>query len=156
MKLSGREIASLMRRHKKTIRYIAKAHKIPLKRIREVRAKGAEGFFAEDWTFIITGEWPRLTPRQLEDGIRQGYYRYQGAEKLPDTLHARRAEFIQSFKAAGTIKLSNLSEMDRLGRYEVADECWNLCTPKAKQALLTDSHPHIRSAALMSKLAADK
>lgn len=152
MKLSGREIASLMRRHKKTIRCIAKAHKITLKRIREVRAKGVEGFFAEDWTFIITGEWPRLTPRQLEDGIRQGYYRQQDT----DTLYARRAEFIQSFKAAGTIKLSNLGEMDRLGRYEVAYDCWKLCTRRVKQALLTDSHPQVRSAALMSQIAADK
>lgn len=150
MKLSGQEIASLMRRHNRTIRCIAKAHKITLKRIREVRAKGAEGFFAEDWTFIITGEWPRLTPRQLEEGVR--LYRQEDIE----VLYARRAEFLQRFKAAGTIKLSNLSEMDRLGRYEVANDCWKLCTRRAKQALLTDSHPQVRSAALMSQIAADK
>jgi hypothetical protein len=147
MKLSGREIASLMRRHKKTIRGIAKAHNITLKRIREVRAKGVEGFFAEDWTFMITGEWPRLTPRQLEEGIRQGYYR----QKEIDVLYARRADFLQSFKTTGIVKLSNVIEMDRLGRFDIASGHWNLCTLAAKKALLTDEHPQVRSAALLSR-----
>jgi hypothetical protein len=152
MKLSGREVTSLMRRHKKTIRCIAKSHQITLKRIREVRTKGVEGFSAEEWSWIITGQWPRLTPRQIEDGIRQGYYR----QKDIDVLYARRAEFVQNFKTAGTIKLSNVIEMDRLGRADLASDCWNLCTQEAKQALLTDSHSHVRSAALMSQLATDK
>jgi hypothetical protein len=58
MKLSGNMIKRLMRRHHVTMREIKMRHKITLKRIREVRAEGVSGFFAEEWLFIITGKWP--------------------------------------------------------------------------------------------------
>jgi hypothetical protein len=58
--LSGRQIASLMRKHGKTIREIAKHNNVTMKRVREVREKGVTGGFAEDWHWMITGAWPTV------------------------------------------------------------------------------------------------
>jgi hypothetical protein len=59
MKLTGAMIIRLMRKHQLTIRQIkVRFPLITLKRIREVRASGVEGFLAEEWFFIITGNWP--------------------------------------------------------------------------------------------------
>jgi len=56
--LSGSMIVGLMLRCKVKIRDIKARHGITLKRIREIREKGAKGFRAEEWVFIITGQWP--------------------------------------------------------------------------------------------------
>lgn len=40
------------------MREVKAKYKITLKRIREVREIGVEGFAAEEWIFIITGKWP--------------------------------------------------------------------------------------------------
>lgn len=58
MKLTGNMIKRLMRKHAVTMREIKVKFKITLKRIREVRELGVEGFAAEEWIFIITGKWP--------------------------------------------------------------------------------------------------
>ncbi len=58
MKLSGSMVRRLMRRHRVTMRGIKAKHQISLKRIREVRAGGVEGFLAAEWIFLITGQWP--------------------------------------------------------------------------------------------------
>ena len=58
MKLSGNMVRRLMRRHRVTMRDIKAKHQISLKRIREVRTGGVEGFFAAEWIFLITGQWP--------------------------------------------------------------------------------------------------
>ncbi len=57
-RLSGMAIRRLMRRHKKTIRGLAQAHQLSMKRVREVRAHGVCGFSALEWVWIITGKWP--------------------------------------------------------------------------------------------------
>lgn len=56
--LSGAEVRSLMRCHGKTIRGIATERGLTMKRVREVRANGVTGFLAEEWQYLITGEWP--------------------------------------------------------------------------------------------------
>lgn len=58
MRLSGKLIVRLMRKHKKSIREIAKEYSITMKRVREVRANGVEGFLAKEWIYLITGKWP--------------------------------------------------------------------------------------------------
>ena len=58
MKLTGNMVRRLMRRHRVTMRDIKAKHQISLKRIREVRAGGVEGFLATEWLFLITGQWP--------------------------------------------------------------------------------------------------
>lgn len=56
--LSAAEIRRLMRQHGQTIRGIAAKHGLTQKRVREVRAGGVTGFLAQEWRFLITGEWP--------------------------------------------------------------------------------------------------
>lgn len=65
MKLTGAMIIRLMRKHHITIRQIQAKFHITLKRIREVRATGVEGFLAEEWLFIITGKWPETSRKTL-------------------------------------------------------------------------------------------
>lgn len=62
MKLTGKMVKRLMRRHQVTIRQVKAQHQITLKRIREVRSHGVDGFLAAEWLFIITGKWPEVLP----------------------------------------------------------------------------------------------
>lgn len=62
-------------------------------------------------------------------------------------LYAARDAQIAGLQAAGRIEHNHLSNLDRIGRFRVATELWDCCTPEARQALLTDAHPHVRSAA---------
>jgi len=61
MKLTGTMIKRLMRRHHTTIRAIKNKHQITLKRIRDVRKTGVDGFLAAEWIYFITGDWPVTT-----------------------------------------------------------------------------------------------
>lgn len=72
--LSGSMICSLMRKHQVTIAGLAAKFNITKKRVHEVRAKGVSGFLAEEWTFMITGQWPGLpvsTFPETNGGTRQ-------------------------------------------------------------------------------------
>lgn len=59
--LSPSQIVGLMRKHKVKMRDMKAKYGITLKRIREVRKQGLMGFAAEEWTYLITGQWP-VTP----------------------------------------------------------------------------------------------
>ena len=55
--LSVQTIQHLMRKHRKTIRGIAKDWNLTLKRVRYVRQHGVEGdVFVMDWREILTGD----------------------------------------------------------------------------------------------------
>jgi len=56
--LTGPMLVSLMRRHRVKIRDVKAKHGVTLKRIREVRETGLTGFAAEEWHWLITGQWP--------------------------------------------------------------------------------------------------
>lgn len=57
MTMTGKELCSLMRKHKVTIKELAKRTQITMKRIREVRAEGLKDEDAiRDWKEAITGE----------------------------------------------------------------------------------------------------
>lgn len=56
--LSGSMICALMRKHQVTIASLAAKFTLTKMRVREVRAKGVTGFLAEEWMFMITGQWP--------------------------------------------------------------------------------------------------
>ena len=56
--LSGPMVRTMMRKHKVTIASIASKFNLTKKRVREVRAQGVTGFLAQEWTFMITGQWP--------------------------------------------------------------------------------------------------
>lgn len=52
--LSGAEVRSLMRRHRKTILGLAESMNITLKRVRQVRDEGVKGkYFVQDWMEAI-------------------------------------------------------------------------------------------------------
>jgi len=58
--LSGRDLCRLMRRHRVTIRDLARRTGITQKRIREIRRSQLTGLAVHDWIEAITGEF---TPR---------------------------------------------------------------------------------------------
>lgn len=56
--LPGSAIRQLMRKHRITIRGLAKTHGLTMKRVREVRVEGAKpGFASNEWHWLITGKW---------------------------------------------------------------------------------------------------
>lgn len=60
--ITGRDLCALMRRHKVTIRELAKRLGLPMKRVRLRRETGVAGTTAIDWHEAITGN---ATPRML-------------------------------------------------------------------------------------------
>lgn len=56
--LTGPMLVSLMRKHRVKIRDLKAKYGLTLKRIREVRETGLSGFAAEEWCYLITGQWP--------------------------------------------------------------------------------------------------
>lgn len=57
-KLSGEAVRSLMRKHRWTIRSLARTWGMTQKRIRFVREHGVTGLFADEWEAMLTGFWP--------------------------------------------------------------------------------------------------
>lgn len=69
--LTGKEIASLMRKNGKTIRGLAAEHQITMKRVREVRTKGTLGVIdSNEWIALITGTVPEDYSRWLTERAR--------------------------------------------------------------------------------------
>ena len=58
MKLEGTTVRRLMRKHRRTIRGIATQYGITMRRVRQVRMHGVDGFLGDEWHFLITGRWP--------------------------------------------------------------------------------------------------
>jgi len=56
-KLPGAMVRRLMRKHGVTIRALAGKHNLTLKHVREVRRNGVCGFLANEWHYLITGQW---------------------------------------------------------------------------------------------------
>lgn len=57
LRISGPMIRRLMRNRKLTIRALAEKHSLTMKRVREVRTNGVQGFAASEWHYLITGSW---------------------------------------------------------------------------------------------------
>jgi hypothetical protein len=75
-RLDGKQVVSLMRKHKKTIRGLSFAMGITQKRIRQVRAQGlTDPLSIRDWLEAITGEDPGPIP---------GRYRVSGRNEEGD------------------------------------------------------------------------
>jgi hypothetical protein len=57
--LSAKEVKSLMRQHRKTIRGLAQQWNLTLKRVRHVRTNGVSGeAFVRDWLEILSAPQP--------------------------------------------------------------------------------------------------
>lgn len=62
-RLSGKQVASMMRRCGKTIRSIAGEQGLTLKRVRHVRIHGVQdGLRVSEWIKFCTGTWPKAPP----------------------------------------------------------------------------------------------
>lgn len=86
------------------------------------------------------------TPRQLEEAIHSGPRKEQAIREL----YAQRELYVAALVKGGMVGPDGLGQLDRLGRFQVADLHWGLCTPEAKKSLLQDTHSHVRSAAELS------
>lgn len=73
-KLPGAMVRRLMKNRRLTIRSLASKHQLTLKRVREVRRDGVEGFLANEWHYLITGQWldeiSCRNPLNANDGIQ--------------------------------------------------------------------------------------
>lgn len=67
--MTGKQIRSLMRKHRKTIRGLSAEFGLTQKRIRQVREIGVDNAgYVRDWVQIITGVDPGTTSNELEQG----------------------------------------------------------------------------------------
>lgn len=62
-------------------------------------------------------------------------------------IYAKREASIRRLRKKGEVSVDDLNDLDRLGRFRVADELWAWCSQSTKTALLGDAHAHVRSAA---------
>lgn len=96
-------------------------------------------------------EWMKAaqehTPRQLEEAMRPGCPKSGEVERL----YQARIRFVERLKAIGAVTLDDLGKLDRLGRFQVANECWAICSDDARKALLEDSHHQVKSTASISQ-----
>jgi hypothetical protein len=82
-----------------------------------------------------------ITPFGIEKTLNSG----PRNESLIADLYAARESVVQSLKEKGVVTVQDLSELDRLGRSQVADELWEISTKEVKLALLSDDHHQVRS-----------
>ncbi len=67
--LNGRDIRTLMRRHRVTIRALAQRLDIPMTRVRSRRLQGIEEWnVIRDWVEAITGTDPGAVPHRVHHG----------------------------------------------------------------------------------------
>lgn len=66
-------------------------------------------------------------------------------------IYVARETSVAALKEKGIINLGDLTNLDSLGRYKVAEECWEISSIGARQALLNDAHPQVRATATSSQ-----
>ena len=67
-----------------------------------------------------------------------------------EAIYSKRRAQVAELVSRARITVEDLQTLDRLGRFTVSAEHWDLCDDIARKALLADAHPHVRSAALLS------
>ncbi len=87
-----------------------------------------------------------LAPRQIEASMKSRCPKPGEAERL----YAARDRFVAALKESGGIELSDLEKLDRMGRCQVAGECWEILSAGARQSLLDDAHHQVRACAAIS------
>jgi len=68
------------------------------------------------------------------------------AQELMDA----RNRFVESLASRERVESSDLRQLDRLGRFRVADELWHLCPSEVRDELRQDAHHHVRAAAQLN------
>lgn len=90
-------------------------------------------------------EVKELTPLQIELSLK---LRTPKPSDI-DQLYQARNRLVDELKSKGSVSLTDLAKLDRLGRFRIADECWAICSMPVRLALLDDVHHQVRSAALI-------
>ncbi|WP_425953219.1 LPD11 domain-containing protein [Ralstonia pseudosolanacearum] len=95
----------------------------------------------------------KLTSRALAEQYPvKGSMPFAVAEQL---YELREAE-LESLGQRAVIQVDDLRDLDRLGRFMVADGLFEKCNDAARHSLLHDDHPHVRSCAEISKRELDE
>lgn len=68
-----------------------------------------------------------------------------------EQLYQLREEEVATLSQRPVVTVDDLRDLDRLGRFLVADGLFEKCDDAARHALLHDEHPHVRSCAEISK-----
>lgn len=87
------------------------------------------------------------TPREMETQLKG---RCPSLAEVT-RLYAARDSTVATLAQRARIEPSDLDQLDRLGRFKVADAHWHIVSAEAQQALLTDTHHQVRSAAICSQ-----
>lgn len=86
------------------------------------------------------------TPREIEAAMKSRCYTRMQAQELMDA----RNRFVESLASRGRVESSDLKQLDRLGRFRVANELWHLCPCEVRDELRQDAHHHVRAAAQLN------
>lgn len=65
-------------------------------------------------------------------------------------FYAQREKEVASLSQKPVISVEDLVSLDRLGRFQVANELWGKCDQAARFSLLHDEHHYVRSAAALA------
>lgn len=66
-----------------------------------------------------------------------------------EVIYAARKEALQKLAKKDQVQVDDLVGLDYLGRFRVADELWEKCSPTTRHALQHDEHHFVRSAATL-------
>jgi hypothetical protein len=84
--------------------------------------------------------------REMEQSIDSG----RSDDFLVRMLYARREIFLATLYKRRKVTEEDLQSIDRIGRSDVATQCWDYCTEEVKEALMQDPHQSVREAAKAS------
>ncbi len=113
---------------------------------REVAVREAVDAARKHLDDIPGGQDGLLTAR----AVREAYPTRNLPSSVVKVLYAVRRVQVNKLETQPEIGVDELAELDRLGRFRVADELFGKCNPQARHALLNDAHPHVQSAARLS------
>lgn len=76
--------------------------------------------------------------------------KYPSPEEL-EVIYAERDAAIEKLGRKAQIEISDLQQLDRIGRFKTVCQLWQKCSPAAQEALRNDQHHSVRSAAVLAK-----
>jgi hypothetical protein len=91
------------------------------------------------------------TPRILASQYKHGCMPHD----VVVSLYALREKFVNELSAQEVITQADLNMLDRGGRFSVAVDLFDQCDSETQESLLNDAHPHVKSAAILSRQASE-
>lgn len=87
-----------------------------------------------------------LTAKDLASQHKRGCMPLDQVQRLYDLRNAE----VAALAGQSSISIDDVQNLERGGRFLIASEHFSKCTPQARNALLGDSSPGVRSAAAIS------